>query len=107
MPIASATGLARLIEAEALIAEFPTVITTTDSVFFHLSEKEARAPVGTTGVQQPRLIALIAKQDEILSQAANQLGKCRGLRCERNRLPVAAQQFPARSARTNLSKHRI
>ncbi len=98
---------ARLVQADALVAEFPAVVAAADAVLLDPPVHQARAPVGAARIEQPGLACLVAEQDKVLAEPADQLRQVGGFRRQGDRLPVAPEQLPALRPGADQGEHRV
>jgi hypothetical protein len=94
-------GLARLVETDPLRVEEPAVIAAADAEVFHLAVEQRRAAVDAPWVDEARVAAAVAEQDQVFAEHPNRARKIRCLLGQRDRMPVAAQKLTARSARVH------
>jgi hypothetical protein len=98
------------LEAGAVDAELPAVERAAQAVVFAAAEGQVGAAVRARPIEEAEAAGAVAKEDELLAEDAHRLDRARaGARVEarielveqRDRLPVAAQQRAAGSARAD------
>ena len=75
MPVAAAAGLARLIQALALVAELPAVIAAADTVLLDPPVQLCSPAMGAARVKQSRLAARVAEEDHVLTEPPDRFGR--------------------------------
>ncbi len=74
------------------------MVAAAQSVLLDLAVQQVGAPVHAARIQQPRPARAVAEQDQVLAEDAHGPRQAGRLAGQRQRLPIAAQQFAAERA---------
>ncbi|HYJ17934.1 MAG TPA: hypothetical protein VEW72_02045 [Burkholderiales bacterium] len=102
-------GFRRLLEALAVPVEQPAVIKAAQAAVLHPPVGQVGAAMRAELADESKLTVVGSEQDEIFAHDPDRHRRTAGRHLLRrcNRLPVAAQEFPARSSRPGLGQQVI